>query len=83
MFTVYVLFSKTANKHYTGFSSDFEARLQSHNIFGKKDWAVKYRPWKVIYSEVFSEKADALKKEKWLKSGRGRAFINTLPHEIA
>jgi putative endonuclease len=80
MYTVYVLYSEIANKHYTGFSSNFEARLESHNLFGKKDWATKHRPWKVIHTAIFSTKAEALKKEKWLKSGVGRSFIKNMPH---
>jgi putative endonuclease len=80
MFTVYVLYSQIHDKHYTGFSSDFEARLASHNLFGKKDWSVRYRPWKVIHVETFENKTDAMKREKWLKSGVGRAFIKKIPH---
>ena len=80
MYTVYVLYSEKFQKHYTGYSSDFDARLQSHQILGKKDWCIRYRPWKVIYTETFDSKIEAMKKEKWLKSGVGREFIKTLPH---
>ena len=45
-FTVYVLFSEHYSKHYTGFTSDLENRLNSHNEFGK-DWTARYRPWKL------------------------------------
>src|SRR5437870_1093543 len=79
MFTVYVLFSEKFDKHYTGYSADFKARLISHNIIGNKDWAVKYRPWKVIYTENFESKTLAMQKEKWLKTGVGRTFIKSLP----
>lgn len=80
MFTVYVLYSQSHNKHYTGFSSDFKARLDSHNLFGKKDWSTRYRPWKVIHTETFEQKSDAMKREKWLKSGVGREYIKLLLH---
>jgi len=80
MFTVYVLYSEAYHKHYTGFSNNFEARLLSHNLFGKKDWAARYRPWKVILTEEYALKEDALKREKWLKTGVGREFISKLPH---
>ncbi|MET3730828.1 GIY-YIG nuclease family protein [Moheibacter stercoris] len=42
-FIVYVLFSEQYSKHYTGFTSDLENRLSSHNEFGK-DWTARYRP---------------------------------------
>ena len=45
-FTVYVLFSEHYSKHYTGFTSDLENRLNSHNEFGK-DWTARYRPWEL------------------------------------
>ena len=80
MYTVYILYSVTHKKHYTGYTSNFRARLISHNELGNKDWATKYRPWKVILTEEYSTKADAIKREKWMKSGIGRAHIKSIPH---
>ena len=79
MFTVYILFSKSHSKHYTGFSTNLESRLKSHNEFGS-GWTAKYRPWRLIYSRDFLTKQEALKFEKWLKSGVGRDFIKSLNH---
>lgn len=42
-YTVYILFSEEHNKHYTGFTSNLEVRLKSHNEFGK-GWTAQYRP---------------------------------------
>jgi putative endonuclease len=78
-YTVYILFSVRHNKHYTGYTSDLDVRLESHNEFGK-DWTSKYRPWKLIYTKVFEKKSEAMVYEKWLKTGAGRDFIKTLPH---
>jgi len=75
MFTVYVLFSKDYNKIYIGFTSDLEQRIRSHNELGKKGWTMKFRPWKVVYKEVYSNKSDAMKREKELKTSTGRNFI--------
>ena len=77
IFTVYVLFSQQFNKHYTGYTSDIQMRLLSHNEFGK-DWTSKYRPWILIYTREFLSKEQALQYEKWLKSGAGRDFIHSL-----
>jgi hypothetical protein len=33
-----------------------------------------------LFSKRFSDKAQALSYEKWLKTGVGRDFIKTLPH---
>lgn len=34
-------------------------------------------PWKLIYYEAYLEQADALGREKYLKSGSGRKFLKT------
>ena len=78
-YTVYILYSYKYNKHYTGFTSDLDERLRSHNEYGK-DWTAAYRPWKLIFSKPFSEKSEAMAYEKWLKTGIGRDFIKELPH---
>ena len=75
MFTVYVLYSESFDKIYIGFTSNLEQRFLSHNKLGKKGWTVKFRPWKIIHTEEFNEKSDALKREKQLKSSRGRNWI--------
>ena len=79
MFFVYILYSEHHGKHYTGFTSDLEQRLISHNKFGK-DWTSRYRPWKLIYKKEFENKSLAMEYEKWLKTGAGRDFIKTLSH---
>ena len=78
MFTVYVLYSKDFDKIYIGFTSDLEQRLLSHNELGKKGWTIKFRPWQLIYKEKYSEKSDAMKREKQLKIATGRNFIWSL-----
>jgi putative endonuclease len=78
-FTVYVLYSDLFCKHYTGFTTNLDQRLISHNELGN-DWTRSFRPWRLIYTKEFIEKAEAIKYEKWLKSGVGRDFIRSIPH---
>ena len=75
MFTVYVLYSENFNKIYIGYTSDLEKRFMSHNQLGTKGWTIKFRPWKIIHTENFQSKAEAMKREKQLKSSRGRFWI--------
>ncbi|MDZ7797125.1 MAG: GIY-YIG nuclease family protein [Candidatus Marinimicrobia bacterium] len=56
-------------------------RFYSHNELGIKGYTVKYRPWEVIYTEVFTDKKDAMQREKELKSCQGRSFIRKLLKE--
>ncbi len=75
MFTVYALYSESNDKIYIGYTSDLDARMISHNELSTKGYTMKYRPWKLIYTEVFEDKRAAIQREKSLKSARGRAFI--------
>jgi len=75
MFTTYVLYSAKFNKIYIGFTSNLEQRLNSHNQTATKGWTIRFRPWELFYYEVFETKAEALKREKELKSAKGREFI--------
>jgi len=49
--------------------------MKSHNEFSTKGFTVKFRPWTIVYQESFSTKSNALKREKELKSAKGREFI--------
>jgi len=78
MFTVYILYSSDFDKIYIGYTSDIENRMLSHNKLATKGYTTKYRPWKIIHTEVFESKSEALKREKQLKSAKGRLFIRLL-----
>lgn len=75
MYYVYVLYSEKYNKIYIGYTSNLEGRIKSHNKLGKKGWTIKYRPWVCVYTEGFESKEEAMKRERWLKTGAGRRFI--------
>jgi putative endonuclease len=75
VFHVYVLYSAQFDKIYIGFSSDLEKRILSHNELATKGWTTKFRPWILVHSEEFATKAEAMRREKELKSARGRQFI--------
>ncbi|MAD52381.1 MAG: endonuclease [Candidatus Marinimicrobia bacterium] len=75
MYIVYALYSPKYNKIYIGFSSDLDERMISHNVKGTKGWTIKYRPWKLVYTETYKTKKEAMKREQQLKSAKGREFI--------
>lgn len=78
MFNVYVLYSPGHSKIYIGYSSDLEGRVRSHNELGHKGWTIKFRPWVIVHTEQFSDKAKALSREKELKGAKGREWIWSL-----
>ena len=77
-FVVYILYSQKFNKNYTGFTSNLIERFKSHNNLSEKGYTLKFRPWKVIYVEFYNLKADAMNREKYLKSVIIREFIKNL-----
>lgn len=77
-FVIYILYSEKFNKNYTGYTSNLIERFKSHNILETKGYTLKFRPWKVIHVEFYNSKSDAMKREKYLKTGIGREFIKNL-----
>ena len=73
-YTVYVLSSISAKKSYVGFTNDLKKRLEQHNQ-GLSTYTKVHGPWKVIYTEVYNNREDANKREKYLKSASGRKRV--------
>ena len=74
MYYVYVLHSENDDKLYTGYTKDLELRFEQHQS-GKVESTKNRRPLKIIYYEVCLIQADALKREKYLKSHYGKMFL--------
>ncbi|MBN8585946.1 MAG: GIY-YIG nuclease family protein [Ignavibacteria bacterium] len=75
IYFVYIILSKEGYK-YTGMTEDLGLRLKQHNDKTLSLWTKRGNNWKLIYKEEFFTKAEALKREKWFKTGVGREFIN-------
>ncbi|OXB03818.1 endonuclease [Flavobacterium plurextorum] len=77
-FVIYILYSEKFNKNYTGFTSNLIKRFKSHNLLTTKGYTIKFRPWTIIHIEFFNSKSEAMKREKYLKTGIGREFIKNI-----
>ena len=78
MFYVYVLKSLSVeNKFYTGMTKNLEQRLKQHNS-GKTKSTKAFKPWSMIYSEVYKSAEEARLREIFLKSGFGREFLKNI-----
>jgi putative endonuclease len=73
-YITYILISEVANKTYVGYTDNLERRLTEHNN-GESLFSKRYKPWKILYSENFSTKFEAIKKEKYFKSKAGRIWM--------
>lgn len=76
MFFTYVLISKKDGRYYVGFTSDINERLKSHNG-GIVESTKNRRPFEVVYYEACLSKDNAVKREKYFKTGFGRRFLKT------
>ncbi len=66
MFYVYIIYSKSCNIYYKGFTLDRDTRLEYHNS-GKSPYTSKANDWELVYSAVFETKREVLIEEKRLK----------------
>lgn len=74
MFYTYILRSESdPTRHYMGRTADLNQRLAHHNG-GMCKHTAKYRPWRIQCYFAFDSEAVALRFERYLKSGSGRAF---------
>jgi predicted GIY-YIG superfamily endonuclease len=71
---VYIIRSDVdRSRHYVGITNDLRARLEWHN-HGPGGHTFSHRPWSVVVSLTFPAEKDAVRFERYLKSGSGRAF---------
>ena len=70
---VYILESIDSQHFYIGITDDLRARLAKHNA-GEVPHTSKYGPWRLKTYVAFSNKAQAVAFEQYLKSASGRAF---------
>ena len=80
MYNVYVLRSLKTDRRYVGLTNDLERRIKEHNN-GKGKSTKGFLPWKLVYSEKFENRIEARKREKYLKSGIGRAYLDKILRE--
>ncbi len=74
MYTVYVLLSSFDGKTYTGCTNNIERRFKDHNN-GKEISTKSRKPFKLIYTETYDNLSSARKREKYLKTGKGKEYL--------
>ena len=77
MYYAYVIERQKNEDLYKGFCSDLKRRLKEHNN-GDNESTRNGRPWKLIHYEAFQNKDDAIERERFLKTGWGRAHLKKI-----
>ena len=74
MFYTYVLQSEHNGNWYVGYTKDLQDRVNRHQ--SDRVPATKHRgPWQLIYYEACLNKNDAIDREKYYKTGFGKATL--------
>ena len=76
MQTVYVLKSEKDHNLYIGCTSDLKNRLDYHNN-GRVKSTKNRRPFKLIFSEVYPDRYEAYRMEKFYKTAPGKRFLKS------
>jgi len=76
-FYVYVLKSLRNGKRYVGYTGTSpQQRLEEHNSKKQTSYDKGNAPFVLIYTELLDTRSDAMKREKFLKSGQGRKWLD-------
>lgn len=78
MYKIYILLCFN-NSFYTGHTSNLKLRSAQHNQ-GLVKATKNLRPLKLVYYESFATKAEAMKREKQLKSWSRQKKINLIKY---
>jgi len=74
MYYTYVLLSSKEGRWYTGAASDLRVRLNEHET-GRVASTRFRRPLRLIYYEACLDAEDAFRRERYLKTGRGKRYL--------
>ena len=77
---VYNLLSLKDGQFYTGFSSNVFNRQKAHNN-GENISTAKREPFELIHFEAYLSKADALRRERYFKTTKGKVTLRQMLRE--
>ncbi len=74
MYYTYVLKSEKDGNHYIGFTENMDKRVKEHNE-GLVEATKNRLPFELVYFEACNSKENAIKREKYFKTGFGRRYL--------
>jgi len=79
MYSVYILYSTSLDKHYIGYSNNVVSRLAYHNDVNRNAiWTKRGIPWELYFRiDGLSEK-QAIMLERHIKKMKSRKYISNL-----
>lgn len=80
MHYVYLLQSEINNQLYIGYTTNVKQRILEHNR-GDNSSTKAFKPWKLIFAEIYIEETDAKRREKYLKTNQGSRLLKRMLKE--
>jgi putative endonuclease len=74
MYYTYIIETLNGKHRFIGHCRNLKSQLNQHNSRNVKATRDN-RPWRIIYSEKFKNKNDAISREKYFKSISGQKWI--------
>jgi putative endonuclease len=81
MFFVYIIYSTSLDQYYIGHSANMGERLFRHTNSGSKA-TKKANDWKLVYTESYVTKSEAVKREAEIKRKKSRKYIEFLVSSV-
>jgi putative endonuclease len=81
MYYIYIL-QCSDNSLYTGFTTDLKRRVEDHNNGKGSKYVRSKLPVKLIYSEEYSSKSEALKRERQIKGWKRDKKVRILNLDV-
>lgn len=81
--SVYAIYNRGNKKIYIGQTGNLERRVAEHNRKRGNHFTSKVLgKWELLYNEECGSRTDAIRRERQLKSFKGREFIKKLINNI-
>ncbi len=78
MYTVYILYSREADRFYIGHTGQIlEERLKKH-LSAHKGFTAKAGDWEIVHQEILPSREEAYKRELEIKRWKSRTRIKKL-----
>ena len=74
---VYILYSPSLDRYYTGFSSSPDLRLNQHHC-ARHGWTSRTADWQTVYRENCLSEGDARRLENNVKARGARRYLQDL-----
>ena len=77
MYCIYIIYSTKLDRYYIGYTADVNKRLAEHNT-GISTFTSKAADWTIRYTENFTTRELAQKREMEIKRKKSRKYIEWL-----